>query len=201
VNRLAGDAGDEIYQLVDLNEVVRPQIQWLETLGAHHPVETFDTVVDVAIGAGLLAVAPDLDRIHGVGYRHLAANRRGRFLTAAVVSAERTVNIVEPNDSGLQAEVLRVVPAGPFHIQLLPSVPVRGVGGISVFLLWSDVRVVLQVAWVDAGARCVQQSPHTILSGGFNRLEIDQRIGDNLTDVRVCLVKRLDLTRMLCAGD
>ena len=46
-------------------------------VAAHQTINAFYAVVDVAIGAGLLTIAPDFNFIVAICQRHFAANRRG----------------------------------------------------------------------------------------------------------------------------
>ena len=52
-------------------------------------MEPLDAVVDVAVGAGLLTVSPDLDLVVVGRQRDLATEGRGRLLAATLESPER----------------------------------------------------------------------------------------------------------------
>ena len=75
----------------------------------HQPADSLDAIVDVAEGAGLFAVAPDLDRLLALefGHRHLARERGGRLLPAAFPFPERAEHVVEADDVRLYPELSR----------------------------------------------------------------------------------------------
>src|ERR1043165_10197895 len=67
--------------------------------------------------------------------------------------------------------------ADALHVKLLPAITVFSVGGISIALFQRrDLTRALQVTGINAGARCVEISLHSIDSGCFNRMKIDHRI-------------------------
>ena len=74
-NLLAGDCSHNIHQFVDTNEPILPEIDRLSVIGHHEAIDAFDAVVDVAIRARLIAVAPHLDLVAVARARDLAADR------------------------------------------------------------------------------------------------------------------------------
>ncbi len=76
-DRLAGETGDNLDQFIDRNHSILAQIDWIAMVAAHQTINAFYAVVDVAIGAGLLTIAPDFNFIIPICQRHLAADRRG----------------------------------------------------------------------------------------------------------------------------
>src|SRR5436190_16803640 len=54
-------AGHEVHQLVDRHQPVGTEVERLRVPRSHQPDDALDTVIDVAVGARLVAVAPDLD--------------------------------------------------------------------------------------------------------------------------------------------
>ena len=96
--------------------------------------DALHAVVDVHEAAGLLAVAPDLDLVLAgeLGLDHLAADRGGSLLAAAVPGAAAAVDVVEARHARIQAEVLAEVPAHALGEQLFPAVAVFGQRGIGV---------------------------------------------------------------------
>src|SRR5436309_10878092 len=60
LDRDARDSCDQIRQLVDANQPVLTEVDRLLIAGLHQQTQALDAIVDVAEGARLLAVAPDL---------------------------------------------------------------------------------------------------------------------------------------------
>ena len=87
-----------------------------QVAGVHDQVGTFEAVVDVHEAAGLVSVAPDIDRTASGILRldHLAADRRRRFLAPPVPRSMRSVHIVVAGDSGLQCEIFSEMTTEPF---------------------------------------------------------------------------------------
>ena len=79
-NGLAGDARDHVDQLIDRHHLVRADIDRPDKIRAHQPQRAFQAFVDVKEGAGLLAVAPDLDLAAVRRHRDFAADRGRRLL-------------------------------------------------------------------------------------------------------------------------
>src|SRR4029453_11623411 len=74
VNRLAGDIGDDVHQLVDGYQTVGAEVQRSPMVAAHQAIDPLDAVGDVTVRASLLAVAPHFDRLTVLGQRDLAAD-------------------------------------------------------------------------------------------------------------------------------
>src|SRR6185312_10028375 len=93
-----------------------------------------DAVGDVLERAGLVAVAPDLDRVVAahLGLNDLAADRGGGLLAAPLVGAVRAVDVVVAGNARLDAEVFAEVAAHALAEELLPAVAVLGHGGVGV---------------------------------------------------------------------
>src|SRR5713101_5057401 len=126
-------------------------------IGIHDSIDALDAIVDIAIRSGLPPIAPHLDGFAVVRQRDFAADRGRRLLTATVISAKRSEDVVESDYSRFQAEILHVMAADALHIELLPSISVFRVGWVGVFLLQRrHGGVFLQVARIDASARSVQ---------------------------------------------
>src|SRR5688572_20522702 len=56
-----GDAGHHIHQLIDADQAVLAEIQRLPKVRLHQAIDALDAIVDIAVGASLLAVTPHLD--------------------------------------------------------------------------------------------------------------------------------------------
>src|SRR5205814_10655776 len=74
VNGLACDGRDDVHQLVDRHHTVLSQVQRLAVIRPHQAVDALDAIVDVAVGARLIAVAPDFNRALVPGQRLPAAH-------------------------------------------------------------------------------------------------------------------------------
>src|SRR3712207_4607796 len=55
---LARDLRDDVYKLVDRDHPILPEVDRLSMMALHQAIDTFDTIVDVAVGTRLLSVAP-----------------------------------------------------------------------------------------------------------------------------------------------
>src|SRR5688500_663032 len=149
-------------------------------IAAHQPVDTFNTVVDIAVGTRLFTVAPHFDLVHVTRQGDLATNGRGRFLASAVERTEWTEDVMEPHDARVETEVFRVVTANSFHVELFPAVTVFSISRLRVFFSSRcDVRVVLFLALIDAGAPSVKITSDAIDSRRFDGMQIDQRVVAN----------------------
>src|SRR5437899_4277347 len=98
----------------------------------HDPNEALHAILNVHEGSGLLSVAPDFNFATVRCLGNLSANCSRRLFPSAVVSPERTVNVVEPYDSGFQVVVVPEVPAELLGVKLLPSITRLRLGGIGV---------------------------------------------------------------------
>src|SRR5690349_12131174 len=58
---LARDLRDHVDELIDRDHSILAEVDRLAMLAAHQAIDSFDAVVDVAIGARLFAVAPHLN--------------------------------------------------------------------------------------------------------------------------------------------
>ena len=174
---LAGHLDDEVCQLVDGHHLVGAEVERLGVVGLHDAVDALDAVVDVAERPRLLPVAPDLDAAAVLGERHLAAERRRSLLPAAVVRAERPVDVVEPDGAGLHRVLVGVVGAQQLGEQLLPPVGVLGLGRVGVALLQRHhVGLGLPVLGIDAGRGAVEVPLHAVDPGGVERVQVDERV-------------------------
>src|SRR5262249_6390764 len=116
---LARDLGDHVDELVDGDELVGAEIDRLAEAGLHESVQALDAVVDVAEASRLFAVSPDVD-LPAVGrLRDLAGDGGRRFLLAAFIGAERTVDVVEADDPDVEPAILVVIGAELLGEQLL----------------------------------------------------------------------------------
>ena len=176
--------GDHVHQLIDGDEHVGAQVQGIAPLGMHEAVDALNAVIDVHERPRLLAITPDLDLVAVLGERHLATDRRGGLLAAAVVGSERAVDVVEASDSSFEAVILAVVLAELFRVELLPAVSFFGLRGNRVFFLQRrDVRAVLLVGRVDARRRRIEIPRRTVRAGCLEHVGIDQHVVAR--DVRV----------------
>src|SRR6266436_436912 len=173
---LAGNPGNDVDQFVDRDHAVLSQIDRIAMIALHQPVNTFDTIVDVAIRSGLSTVSPDFNVVTIIGQRNLATNCRRRFFAAAVIRPQRTKDVMKPHHPRVQSKIFGVVTADAFHIELLPTIAVFRVGRICVlFLQRSDIRVLLFETGIDARARSIEVTLDSILSSGFDRMQIHER--------------------------
>ena len=140
-----------------------PRLSGSRVIAGHQPQQALHAVVDVHEGAGLLAVAPDFDLAAVRGQRDLAGDGGRRLFLAAVVGAQRAVDVVEAHDAGLEAVIVAVVTAQFLGEELLPAIAGLGIGRIGVlFLQGRDVGVILLVLRVDAGRGGEQETLHAV---------------------------------------
>ncbi len=146
-------------------------------IGRHQADQAFDAIVHVHVGTGLLAVAPDLDGAAVFSLGNFARDGCRRLFLAAVVGAERPVDVVEAHDARLELVVVVVVAAEFFGEQLFPAVTWLGIGRIRVFFLQRrDFGVLLFRLRVDAGRRREQESLHVVLLRSFEHVRVDQNV-------------------------
>src|SRR5256885_15098214 len=93
-------------------------------IGLHEAEYALDAVVDVAVGPGLVPVAPHLNFAAAAGEGDLAGNRGRRLLATAIIRPQRAEDVVEADHPRLEAVLLEIVPALPLREQLLPPVTV-----------------------------------------------------------------------------
>src|SRR2546428_11434489 len=101
----------------------------------HDPNEALHASLNVHEGSGLLSVTPDFNFATVGRLGNLSANCSRRLFPSAAVSPERTVNVVEPYDSGFQVVVVPEAPAALLGVKLLPSItrPRPGRSGVPLF--------------------------------------------------------------------
>src|SRR5437016_1594006 len=113
-------------------------------IACHDTQESFNAIIHMHERTRLLAVAPNLDLARIVSKSYLAADGRWCFFLAAVIGAERTVDIVETRDAGLELIVLPVVAAELFGIQLFPTIARLGLSRKSIlFAQRFNIRILL----------------------------------------------------------
>src|SRR3989441_11183779 len=95
----------------------------------HDPNEALHAILNVHEGSGLQSVTPDFNFATVGCLGNLSANCSRPLFPSAVVSPERTVNVVEPYDSGFQVVVVPEVPAELLGVKLLPSITRLRLGG------------------------------------------------------------------------
>ena len=106
---LSGDFAHEVDQLVHTDELIGAEVEGLCEVRVHQARETFDAIVHVAETASLLAIPPDFDCRSDLRLGNLAADGGGRFLTASLVRAKGSVDVVETTDSSVQPVIIPVV--------------------------------------------------------------------------------------------
>src|SRR5437763_6043777 len=104
----AGDLFDDVDGLVDGDELVGAEVERLVDVALGDLPSAEGAVVDVHEGAGLLAVAPDLDLIGSgvLGLEDLAADGGGGLFAASRPGAKGAVDVVVAGDAALDAVVL-----------------------------------------------------------------------------------------------
>jgi hypothetical protein len=172
-----GDLLHDVHQLVDGHQLAAPDVDRLHVVAVGQHLGALQAVVDVHERTGLLAVAPDLDLVLPAQLRRddLPAGRRRGLFPAAVVGAVRTVHVVVPGHPGLHAVVLAEMTAHPLAEELLPTVAVLRKRRIRIGLLeGGDVRILLLVAVVDAGAGGVEEPLDADVLGRHQQVGVDQ---------------------------
>ena len=102
---LAGNVADQVNQLVNAYHVFRPEIKRLGIVACHQALQALNTVSDIEKGARLRAVSPDLNRTAIFGQSYLAADGGRRLFLAAIVGAERSIDVVKADDARREAIV------------------------------------------------------------------------------------------------
>src|SRR5262249_26099534 len=85
LDALARDLRHDVDELVDRDHAVLAEVERPAEVRPHQAINALDAVVDVAVRARLLPVAPHVDDVLVLSERDLAADRRRRLLAAAVV--------------------------------------------------------------------------------------------------------------------
>src|SRR5437870_5355058 len=99
----------EVDKLVYGDEFISPEVERLGDAGVHETRQTLDAIADIAEAARLTAIPPDLNCPSRLCLSNLAANCSGRLLPPTLICAEGSVDVVEANNSGIQAVVSPVV--------------------------------------------------------------------------------------------
>src|ERR1700722_10620189 len=104
----AGDALDDVHQLVDGNEFAAAEVDGFKNVAGQDGLSAFQTIINIHEAAGLVAVSPDFNFVFAgeLGRNDFAADGGGGFFASAIVGAEGAVNIVETGDAGDEAVVL-----------------------------------------------------------------------------------------------
>ena len=85
-------------------------------------MDDFDAIVDVDERSGLLAVAPDLQLVSAVESRDLPRQRRRSIFAAAIIGAERAVDVVKADDPRRKMPIPGEVLTELLRIELLKAV-------------------------------------------------------------------------------
>src|SRR5437867_3110341 len=99
---------------------------------SHETIDTFNAVVDIAIGTCLFTIAPNFNIVTVVCQSDFATDRSWRFFSATIIGTERSEDVVKSYDPGIKAKVLRVVTTDALHVELFPAVAVFRVSWISI---------------------------------------------------------------------
>src|ERR1700692_3475158 len=94
-NVLAHNLGNDIYQLVDCDKLVRAKIKRLAIIRLHNAIDAFDAIIDIHERTGLFAIAPNLYFFVVADRRDLPTDRSRRLLTPPFIGAERPIDVVE----------------------------------------------------------------------------------------------------------
>src|SRR5881409_2913669 len=147
---------------------------------SHETIDTFNAVVDIAIGTCLFTIAPNFNIVTVVCQSNFATDRSWRFFSATIIGTERSEDVVKSYDPGIKAKVLRVVTTDALHVELFPAVAVFRVSWISIFFSQRrGVGFFLFVAGVNTGARGVKITLYAILPRRLNCMHIDERVVAN----------------------
>src|SRR5205823_3203570 len=85
----AGNVGDEICELVNRDEAILTEVEWLCTIRPHQPINALEAIIDIAERTRLLTIPPDLHLALTTELRSgdLAAEGSGCFLATALPRA------------------------------------------------------------------------------------------------------------------
>jgi hypothetical protein len=110
---ITGDVGDHVREFIYRNHSILSEIDRIVEIGTHQPINTFDTVVDIAEGSRLFTIAPyvDLGIALKLCRRNLSAKRGRRFFPAASPCPLLAKYVVKPNDPSVDFIILAVVHA------------------------------------------------------------------------------------------
>src|ERR1044072_196040 len=122
----SGDAGDDIGELVNGHHPVLAEVKGFMKIRTHQPVEAFHTVFDITKGAGLLAVAPDVDGVFPgkLGISDLAAKGGRGFFAPAFPGAFFAKDVMEPDGPRLQPVIITIMVAKDLADELLTAIGV-----------------------------------------------------------------------------
>src|SRR5215471_3104443 len=148
-----GDVLDNIDELINRDELTAAKIQRFCIIAVHDYLRASYAIVDPLKAAGLFSIAPNLDLMFPgkFCFDHFAANRRRRFLAAAIVGSVRAVNVVITRDASRYSKILEKMAAHPLRKKFFPAVTVLGHRGVSVsFVERSDIWIGLLVRGIHA---------------------------------------------------
>src|SRR6185295_48294 len=132
---------------------------------------------DVHETARLITVTPDFDLMFSgkLCFDQLPADGRRGFFPSAGIGAERAINVVEPRETGGDAEIFPEMPAHPLTEELFPTVTVFGHRRVRIGLPErNDIRIALLIGVVHAGRRSEEETLHTVSFGGQEQVRVDQ---------------------------
>ena len=116
----------------------------------HDPVDAFYAIIDVHEGTGLLPISPDLDLTTIRCQSHLSTDSRWSLLPAPLVRTQGSIDVMEADYPRFKAIIFVEEAAQLFHKELLGTISLFWICGISVvFLQVSNLRTFLKVLWVD----------------------------------------------------
>jgi hypothetical protein len=173
----ARDLFRDVDELVDGDEFVGAEVEGLVDVALCDHLRSLGAVIDVHEGAGLFAVAPDLDLVGAgvLGLDDFAADGGGSLLAAAGPGAERAVDVVIAGDAGLETIVFFEVAAHALGKEFLPAVAVFRECRVGVlFLERDDVGVGLLFGVVDAGGGGVEEALDTFVACGHDHVGVGE---------------------------
>src|SRR5258706_8017648 len=139
-------------KLVNADQFIRAEVERLSMIRSHDAMNALDAVVDIHERAGLLAIAPYFDLAWIWGECDLAAHRRRRLFTAAVIGAQRAIYVVEAHDARGEAVVFHIILAEFLRVELLEAITFFRLRRKRVLLAQRrDIWGGLQAVRIDAG--------------------------------------------------
>src|SRR5438128_3879407 len=133
--------------------------------GSHDANESFHTIIHIYKRACLFPISPDLDLAAIFSESHLAANGSRCLFFPALVSTNRSVDVVKTRNPHVDAVILAIVTAELLSKKFFPAVARLGVCGKNVFLAKRGyVGVFLFALVVDTCRRREQKPPNSVLT-------------------------------------
>src|SRR5882757_1343989 len=138
-------------KLINSDQLIRAEVERLSIIRSHDAMNALDAIIDIHERAGLLAIPPYLDLAGVWSACDLAAHRRRRLFTAAVIGAQRAIYVVEAHNARGETVVFHIILAEFLRVELLEAITFFRLRGKRVLLAQRRyIRGGLQALRIDA---------------------------------------------------